>query len=119
MFSVGLLELLEGALFAIEELDHAHAAHVFLGVCVDLGDRRADQAIAPTNGNTKQPRDVHDHRQHCERQQGQRPAHAQHNGHNEDEHKHVFKDGEHARGKHFVQRVHITRETKRPTGFLS
>ena len=50
---------------------------------------------------------IADQRQDRQRDQRQLPVHAQHDGGDAGQHKHVFEDRDHARGEHFVQRVHV------------
>ena len=71
-------EVLVGALFAVEELDHAHAADVFLGEAVDAGDGGADAAIALADAVAEDARDDENERQDGEGQQRQPPVDAEH-----------------------------------------
>ena len=93
--------------FAIEELNHAHAADVFLQKCVDAGDGRAYPAIGVTNSISEDPGAQKKQRHHGKGGQRQFPVHLQHDEDEKHQKKHVVHHGRNARGKQIVQRVHV------------
>ncbi len=100
-------ELVEGAALAVEELHDGHAAHVLLHIAVDAGDGGADTAVALAHMVAEDAGDVKDDRDDGQRQQGERPAHLQHDDDDEGEDEDVFEDREDARGEHLVERVDV------------
>ena len=109
---VGGGELFEGALLPVEELQHHHAGNVLLQERIDTcnGDPNAPIGIAHFiaehfGGNG-------DQRQHGEGNERQLPVHMQHDRHDAGEHEHVFENRDHARGEHFVQRVHVSGDAR-------
>ncbi len=74
--AVDVFKVVVGALLAIEELHHAHAADVFLGEAVDAGDGGADAAIALADVVAEEARDDQDQRQNGEGDQRQPPVDA-------------------------------------------
>ena len=100
-------KLVEGALLAVEQLQHHHAADVLLQVGVDAGNGDANAAVGIAHLVAEDLGGVGDQRQHGQRDQRQLPVHAQHDGGNAGQHEHVFEDRDHAGGEHFVQRVHV------------
>ena len=92
---------------AVEKLQHHHAAHMFLQICVDTRDGNANPAIGIPHLVPENLCREHNERQHGEGDQRQFPVHAQHDGQNAGQYEQVFKNRDHAGGEHFVQRVHI------------
>ncbi len=74
VLAVDVFEVVVGALLAVEELHHAHAADVLLGEAVDAGDGGADAAEALADVVAEEARDDEDQRQHGEGQQRQPPV---------------------------------------------
>jgi hypothetical protein len=85
-------KLVEGAFFAIEQLQHNHAAHVLLQVCVDSGDGHANPPIGIADPVTEKLSGDADQRHHGKRDQSQLPVHAQHDGDNAGQHEDVFEN---------------------------
>ena len=112
MAAIDFLEARISLAFAVEKLQHNHAADVFLQIRVDAGDSGANAAIRVTHFVAENLRRHHNQRQHRERDQRQLPVHAQHDAQNSHQHEEVFEDGDHARGKHFVQGVDIGRDAR-------
>ena len=103
-------ELVMGARFAIEELHDAHAADVFLGKGVDLGDVGADAAVALADALAEDAGEEQDSRDYGESEQGQRPAHPQHDDDDEEKNEDVFEDSKDAGGEHLVECVDVGRD---------
>ena len=82
VLAVDRFKVLVGALLAIEELHHAHAADVFLREAVDARDGGAHAAVALAHVLAEDARDEQDEGQHGEGQQRQPPVHAQHDDDN-------------------------------------
>ena len=101
------LEVLVGALLAIEELHHAHAADVFLREAVDAGDGGADSAVAFAHAVAEHARDQQDERENRESEQRQPPLDLEHHDGHEGEREEVVDDGENAAGEHFVDGVDV------------
>ena len=79
-------EVLVGALFAVEELHHAHARDVFLGKAVDARDGGADAAVALADVVAEDARDDENQRQHGEGEQRQPPTDGEHDDGHDGEH---------------------------------
>ena len=107
MLPVDRFELLVGALLAVEQLHHAHSAHMLLGGGVDAGDGGADAPVGVAHVFAKDAGHRQDERQHGKGDQGQPPVHAQHDDHDQDENENILEDGKDPGGEHLVQRVHI------------
>ena len=105
-------EILVGALFAIEELHHAHAADMFLRKGVDARDGGTHAAIGLAHMFAEHARDEQDEGQHGEGDQRQPPVHPQHDEDNSGEHEDILKDGKDAGGEHLVERVHVAGEPR-------
>ena len=101
------LEVVVGALFAVEKLHHGHAADVFLGKAVDAGDGGAHAAVALANAVAEEARDDEDERQNREGQQRQPPVDVEHHDGHDGEGEEVVDDGENAAGEHFVDGVDV------------
>ncbi len=97
----------EGALFAIEQLQHHHSAYVFLKVSVDAGDGNADAAVGIANAVAKEFGGDGNERKHREGDQRQLPVHGEHDGNDSRQYEHILKNRDHARGEHFIQGVHV------------
>ena len=100
-------EVVEGALLAVEELHDAHAGDVLLREGVDLGGGGALAAVAVADVVAEELGGVEDGGDDGEREQGERPAHPEHDGDDEGEREDVFEDGEDAGGEHFVEGVDV------------
>ena len=107
VLAVDGFKVLVGALFAVEELHHAHAGDVFLGEAVDAGNGGADAAIAFAHAVAEEARDDEDQRQHGEGHERQPPFDGEHHDGHDGEVEEVVDDGEHAGGEHFVDGVHV------------
>ena len=105
-------KFVESALLAIEKLQHHHAADMLLHVGVDAGNGGANAAVGVTYLVAKNLGGVGDQRQDGQRDQRQLPVHAQHDGGNSGQHKHIFENRHHAGGEHFIQGVHIGGDTR-------
>ena len=112
VLAVDGFEVVEGALFAVEELHHRHAADVFLGKAVDARDGGAHAAIALAHRVAEEARDEPDQRQHREGQQRQPPVDAEHHDAHDGEREEVVHDGQNAAGEHFVDGVHVGGEAR-------
>ena len=108
-------KLPEGALFAVEKLQHQHARDRFLQVGIDPRNRDADPPVGIAHFVAENLGCGHDERQHGEGDQRQLPVHIQHDRQDEDEHEHILKDRDHAGGEHFVQCVHIGGDPRHQT----
>jgi hypothetical protein len=104
-------EGVEGALFAVEELDYRHPRDVFLGKGVDPGSGGALATVAVADAGAEDASDEENGGDDGERKQGERPALPDHNGDDETEGEDVFEDGEHAGGEHLVEGVDVGGET--------
>jgi len=100
-------EVAEGAGFTVEELHDAHAGDVLLREGVDLGGGNALAAVAVADVVAEELGGVEDCGDDREREQCERPAHGEHDGDDEGESEHVFKDGEDAGGEHLVEGVDV------------
>ena len=107
-----VFKILVGALLAVEQLHHAHAADMLLRVGVDAGDGGANAAVGLAHVFAENPRDDQDEGQHGERDQRQPPVHPQHDEDDSREHENIFKNGEHAGGEHFVQCVYVAGKSR-------
>ncbi len=94
---VDRFELLVGALLAVEQLHHAHAAYMLLGGGVDAGDGGADAPVGVAHVLAKDAGDHQDQRQHGKGDQRQPPVHAQHDDDDESQNENVLEDGKDAR----------------------
>src|SRR5215469_11716086 len=112
---VNVGKLAEGALFAVEQLQHQHPGNGFLQVRVDPGDGDADAAVGVAHLHPEDHRRPKNQRQDCERDQGQLPIHPGHDRDDADQHKHVLEDGNDSGGEHFIQRVHVRRNARYET----
>ncbi len=100
-------EFVVGTLLAVEQLQHHHAAHVFLQICIDARDGHANAAVGVTNLVAKDLGGVNDQRHDRECDQRQLGVHLQHDGDDSGENEDIFKDRDYAGGEHFVQGVDI------------
>ena len=107
MGAVDGLEVVVGALLAIEELDHAHAGDVFLRKGVDARDRGADPTVGVADTFAEDAGDEDDDRQDGEGDEREPPVHAQHHEDDAEQDEDVLEDCEDAGGEHLVQRVHV------------
>ena len=105
------LELLVGALLAVEQLQGDDAAYVLLQKAVDACDGRADAAVAVAHGVAEDLRGHGDQWQHDEGRQRQPPILAQHDADDEQQHEDVFHNADDATGEHLVYGVHVGRHT--------
>ena len=70
-------------------------------------DGDADAPVALAHFAAKNRSRVENERQHGEGDQRQPPVHVQHDDQDAQQHEDVFEDGDHARGEHLVQRIHV------------
>src|SRR5579863_8812575 len=113
--SIDGFEVLVGALFAIEELHHAHAADVLLGEAVDACDRCPDPTIALAHTVAEDARDDEDYGENGEGQQGQPPVDAKHHDGHDRQREEVVDDSQNAAREHLVDRIHVGGETRDQT----
>ena len=99
--------VVEGTLLAVEELHDSHAGDVLLGEGVDAGGGVALAAIAVADVAAEDTGDIQNGWDNGDGQQGERPAHAQHDDDDEGQNEDILEDGEYARGEHFVERVDV------------
>ena len=104
-------EVVEGTLFAVEELNDGHAGNVLLSKGVDLCRGGALAAVAVADMIAKELGRVQDRRNDRKGEQGQRPAHEKHDADDPGEDEDVFEDGEDARGEHLVECVDVGGDT--------
>ena len=107
MHCIGGRKLFECAAFAIEQLQHHHARDVLLQKGVDAGNRYSDATIRVAHFGAKDHGGPKNQGQHGESDERQLPVHAQHDGQDTGQHKHVFKNRHHPGSEHFVQCVHV------------
>ncbi len=98
---------MEGALFAIEKLQHQHPRNRFLQVRIDARDGSANTPVGIAHRVAKDSSRVHDDRKRGEGDQRQLPVRVHHDADNAGQHEHIFKNRNHARRKHFIERVDI------------
>ena len=85
-------KLVVGTLFAIEKLEHNHAAHMLLQVRIDSGNGHANPPVGIANLVAKNLGGNADQREHGEGDQSQLPVHAQHDGDNAGQHEDVLEN---------------------------
>ena len=112
VLAVDGFKVLVGALFAVEELHHAHAGDVFLRKAVDARNGGAHAAIALAHVVAEDARDDENQRQHGEGQQRQPPTDGEHDSGHDGEHEEVVHDGQNAVGEHVVDGVHVGGEAR-------
>jgi hypothetical protein len=105
------LEVVVGALLAIEELDHAHTGDVFLRKGIDARDRRADPTVGIPDTFPEDAGNEDDDRQDGEGDEGEPPAHAQHHEDDAEQDEYVPEDFEDPGGEHLIKGVHVGGET--------
>ena len=115
MATVDFRETLIRFALAIEELQHHHAADLLLQIGVDSGDGGANAAVRVAHLVAENFGRNHNQRQHPECNQRQLPVHAQHDGDDSQQHKEIFKNGNHARREHFIQSVHVRSDARYQT----
>jgi hypothetical protein len=108
-------EVVEGALFAVEELHDAHAGDVLLREGVDLCGGGALAAIAVADFVAEFLCCEDDEGENGERDQREYPAHGKHDADDEGQREYVFEDGEDAGGEHFVERVDVRGDARDET----
>ena len=97
----------EGFLFAIEQLQHHHAAHVLLQVGIDAGNCNSNSPIRISHSIAEQFCRHGNERKHGECDQRQLPVHTEHDRQNPGENKDVLENRDHTRSEHFVQCIHV------------
>src|ERR1700728_509982 len=110
--AVDFREALVGFALAVEKLQHDHAADVLLQIRINAGDGGANAAVRIAHLVAENLSRHHDEGQNREGNQRQLPVHAEHDAENSHQHKDVFKDGNHAGGEHFIQRVNVSSDAR-------
>ncbi len=105
--AVDLREALVGLALSIEQLQHHHAADMFLQIRVDACDGRANAPVRVPHPVAENLGRKDDERQHGESDQRQLPVHRQHDAENAGQHEQILEDRDHSRGEHFVQRIDV------------
>src|SRR5262249_39975382 len=104
---VNVGELAEGALFAVEKLQHHHSGNGFLQIGIDTRDCHSDSAVGISHLYPENHCGPENERDDREGDQRQLPVHAQHDGQYADQHKDVLEDGDHPGSEHLVDGINI------------
>jgi len=92
MHVVDVRELVVSAVFPVEELQHGHAADVFLQMRVDARDGDADPAVRVTYFDAEDLRGIEDQRKHRKSDESQLPVHHRHDGDDSGQHEDVLEN---------------------------
>src|SRR6185312_746377 len=89
-------KLAEGALFAVEQLQHHHSTYVLLQVRIDARDGNADAPVRVADAITEELGGNGNKREHREGDECKLPVHGEHDGDDSGQHEYIFKNRDHA-----------------------